>query len=292
MRKMFHECRLVHADLSEYNLILHEGRLYIIDVSQSVEHDHPHAFDFLRADLKNVEEFFSRRGVHVLGLRRSFEFVTREKFSSEQGEGSANGDEDAEAVLRQWMQEVPTSSAQEDDGVENVQEGDRKNVDNAAQEDAVFMHSYIPRTLNEVYDPERDVDALTRGEGKNLIYADTIGLVEPSMQKVSLEDDAADQKKVSVVRFADNEPGSVPERDGEGHDRDGESSSEEDGSEEEEESEEGNEHQSDRKPRGHRHEDKEAKKERKKAVKEEQREKRKTKMKKSEKKKRMKASRH
>ncbi|MDA8486959.1 hypothetical protein NNO07_28260, partial [Pseudomonas resinovorans] len=40
MRLMYHRCRLVHADLSEYNILFHEGHLWIIDVSQSVEHDH------------------------------------------------------------------------------------------------------------------------------------------------------------------------------------------------------------------------------------------------------------
>jgi RIO kinase 1 len=34
MRTMFQKCRLVHADLSEYNILYHEGRLVIIDVSQ------------------------------------------------------------------------------------------------------------------------------------------------------------------------------------------------------------------------------------------------------------------
>ena len=54
MRKMYHECHLVHADLSEYNILYHKGTLHIIDVSQSVEHDHPHALDFLRKDCTNV----------------------------------------------------------------------------------------------------------------------------------------------------------------------------------------------------------------------------------------------
>jgi serine/threonine-protein kinase RIO1 len=34
VRTMFQVCRLVHADLSEYNILYFEGRLAIIDVSQ------------------------------------------------------------------------------------------------------------------------------------------------------------------------------------------------------------------------------------------------------------------
>lgn len=41
MRKLYTECKLVHADLSEYNILFHDGHLCVIDVSQSVEHDHP-----------------------------------------------------------------------------------------------------------------------------------------------------------------------------------------------------------------------------------------------------------
>ena len=56
----------MHADLSEYNLLWHEARVHVIDVSQAVEHDHPMSMDFLRRDCVNVNEFFSRRGVRVL----------------------------------------------------------------------------------------------------------------------------------------------------------------------------------------------------------------------------------
>lgn len=54
VRRMYHECNLVHGDLSEYNLLWHNERAVIIDVSQSVEHAHPFANDFLRKDLSNV----------------------------------------------------------------------------------------------------------------------------------------------------------------------------------------------------------------------------------------------
>ena len=48
MRQLYHVARLVHADLSEYNVLVHKGELVVIDVSQSVELDHPRALDFLR----------------------------------------------------------------------------------------------------------------------------------------------------------------------------------------------------------------------------------------------------
>ncbi|TFY82471.1 hypothetical protein EWM64_g1546 [Hericium alpestre] len=51
------------------------------------------------------------------------------------------------------------------------------------------MEVFIPRSLNEVYDPERDVDALTRGDGQTLIYADTIGVVQPPSQHAVHFDD-------------------------------------------------------------------------------------------------------
>uniref|UniRef100_A0A914HR39 Serine/threonine-protein kinase RIO1 n=1 Tax=Globodera rostochiensis TaxID=31243 RepID=A0A914HR39_GLORO len=57
MRVMYRKCRLVHADLSEYNILLHNQQLVIIDVSQSVEHDHPHS------------------GSAVLGMKRLFEAI-------------------------------------------------------------------------------------------------------------------------------------------------------------------------------------------------------------------------
>lgn len=60
MRRMYQTCKLVHADLSEYNVLYHQKRLFIIDVSQSVEHDHPRSLEFLRMDIKNVSDFFRR----------------------------------------------------------------------------------------------------------------------------------------------------------------------------------------------------------------------------------------
>lgn len=268
-RKLFHECKLVHADLSEYNILYHvenavpsaatisptaaadqleterspngpRGHLYIIDVSQSVEHDHPHAFDFLRSDLRNVEEFFSKRGVQCLGLRRAFEFVTKENLDHEAGDAAA---------LQAWLEQ---QELQEDGSGDHENDGgatDEARQVSAAHEDSVFMQSYIPRTLNEVYDPERDLGALDRGEGEKLIYKDTIGFV--TSQKESAQGTGK-----AKVHFEDEEPvggGDDNANESAGDDSDGESGDDSDSDADGTEFKE-------RQPRGHRHEDKDAKK--------------------------------
>lgn len=76
VRRMYQRCRLVHADLSEYNLLYHKGEVWVIDVSQAVENDHPMALDFLRRDCSIVQDFFSRKLERVLTTQDTFSFVT------------------------------------------------------------------------------------------------------------------------------------------------------------------------------------------------------------------------
>lgn len=61
MKRMYKICNLIHADLSEYNLLWHKGQVWVIDVSQSVEPNHPQALEFLIRDCINVTEFFKKR---------------------------------------------------------------------------------------------------------------------------------------------------------------------------------------------------------------------------------------
>ncbi|XP_028424811.1 serine/threonine-protein kinase RIO3-like [Perca flavescens] len=63
MQQLYQECNLVHADLSEYNMLWHKGKVWLIDVSQSIEPTHPHALEFLFRDCRNVSTFFQKRGV-------------------------------------------------------------------------------------------------------------------------------------------------------------------------------------------------------------------------------------
>lgn len=77
MQRMYSVCHLIHADLSEYNMLWHQDKVYFIDVSQSVEPSHPHGLEFLLRDCRNVSNFFSRLGVvDVMGPHQLFNYVS------------------------------------------------------------------------------------------------------------------------------------------------------------------------------------------------------------------------
>ena len=64
MAKMYQDCKLIHADLSEYNLLYSNvddnAKIYFIDVSQSVDIGHPRAMEFLKRDCEQIYTFFSK----------------------------------------------------------------------------------------------------------------------------------------------------------------------------------------------------------------------------------------
>jgi len=64
LRRLY-DAGLVHGDLSEYNVVFHEGQLYIIDLGQAVTVHHPNAEEFLERDCRNVANFFARQGVET-----------------------------------------------------------------------------------------------------------------------------------------------------------------------------------------------------------------------------------
>ena len=57
--------KLVHADLSEYNILNNNEELVIIDVGQSVSTLHPKAKYFFERDVRNMNKWFSKRGVNT-----------------------------------------------------------------------------------------------------------------------------------------------------------------------------------------------------------------------------------
>eukprot|EP00850_Spirogloea_muscicola_P023327 SM000347S13001 [mRNA] locus=s347:84839:88882:- [translate_table: standard] len=150
MRILFQRCRLVHGDLSEYNILHHEGHLWIIDVSQSVDLDHPRALDFLREDCLHVTDFFRKNDVAVMTVRELFDFVTDPSIADDQ----------VEEYLDK-MQIVIGSRATELTAEEATRE-------------AVFVQSFIPRTLDQVPNYERDHDRIASGQSTEGIYYQTL----------------------------------------------------------------------------------------------------------------------
>ncbi|CAH7676666.1 atypical/RIO/RIO1 protein kinase [Phakopsora pachyrhizi] len=185
-RVMYQQCKLVHADLTH---------LFIIDVSQSVEHDHPSAFDFLRSDISNIDSFFSRTGIQTLGLKRTFEFVTQNKTSNETEEELIR---DVSKILNSLKEKASTEEAVEECGNNPNDGGNEEGLtpSNSKHEEAVFKKSFIPRTLNEVYDAERDVQRVIRGEAKDLIYANLTGIVSKQDVRV-IESEISDDSSLS-----------------------------------------------------------------------------------------------
>jgi RIO kinase 1 len=139
MRRMYRRAKLVHGDLSEYNILYHKGEVVFIDVSQSVEDDHPMALDFLRRDCLNINEFFERAGVSVvLGLRELFDYVTLD-FGSDEKDFAA----DDAVCEEQLAAAIAVALARGDEEATQI-----------AQDDVVFNQSFIPRTLLDVAMPK------------------------------------------------------------------------------------------------------------------------------------------
>ncbi|RVX70485.1 hypothetical protein B0A52_05984 [Exophiala mesophila] len=249
MRIMLQQCKLVHADLSEYNILFHKNKPYIIDVSQSVEGDHPRSLDFLRMDIKNVNDFFRRQGVLVLSDRSTFNFITRQT-------GSLELD-----ALRAEIDKIMSERTDDDDGEDEV-------------ENEVFRKQYIPQTLDEVYDAENDAEKIRAGGREALVYKD---LLAPLRSESQLPDPSTSQT-LDQDDDDDNEEGGTTLKP--------RTSSDSDRSNDQDSNSEGySDSETESRPRGKRFQDKDEKREHKKKVKEEKREKRATKMPKAVKKK-------
>jgi RIO kinase 1 len=74
--KKLYEKELVHADLSEYNILMKEETPYLIDFGQAVVLRHPNAMMFLRRDINNVLQYFSKQYGIDKDFDRVLEYVT------------------------------------------------------------------------------------------------------------------------------------------------------------------------------------------------------------------------
>jgi len=63
VEKLWTKAKIVHGDLSEFNILMFQETPWMIDFSQSVVQDHPESKVFLKRDLKNICSYFKKLGV-------------------------------------------------------------------------------------------------------------------------------------------------------------------------------------------------------------------------------------
>ncbi len=73
LRLLYKKAELVHSDLSEYNILFHREKPYLIDMGQAVLLDHPNSGMYLERDLRNLIRFFGK-----FGVRKDFNEVFEE----------------------------------------------------------------------------------------------------------------------------------------------------------------------------------------------------------------------
>ncbi len=75
MKRLYSKGGLVHADLSEYNVMIWKGKPVIFDVAQSVLVKHPMADTFLRRDLENLHKYFKRKVSDIYSVDEMYKKV-------------------------------------------------------------------------------------------------------------------------------------------------------------------------------------------------------------------------
>lgn len=246
MRLLYQVCGLVHADLSEYNTLVNNDKLFIIDVSQSVQPEHPMSLDFLRMDIKNVNLYFEKMGIPIFPERIIFQFVISESLDKFQGDYKDYHD------LRNYVRDhLPIKTTEEDEA-----------------EDEVFRSLYLVRNLSGL--EERDFDRFTEGKFdllKSLLAQDNKKNFNASTNTEDGDDDIVDDNSDSDLDSGDE---------------DEDESDEEESDIDEDDEEDDSDYYEDREKilKGKKYEDKDLKKQRKQDAKDAKKEKRKTKVKK------------
>lgn len=63
LSRLYHQAKLIHGDLSEYNVLIYNDEPVLIDISQGVLLHHPHSKKFLFRDISTIVTFFNKLGV-------------------------------------------------------------------------------------------------------------------------------------------------------------------------------------------------------------------------------------
>jgi RIO kinase 1 len=75
--RLYRSAKLVHADLSEYNVLKWGKQRILFDMGSAVLASHPHASEYLFRDLSNMVRFFRKRGIFEREAETILEDLTK-----------------------------------------------------------------------------------------------------------------------------------------------------------------------------------------------------------------------
>ena len=75
MTMLYQKAKLVHADLSEYNIFKTDLGIMLFDFGSAIDIQHPNSKQFLLRDVMNINRFFEKRGIEVLNTAQVVEKI-------------------------------------------------------------------------------------------------------------------------------------------------------------------------------------------------------------------------
>ena len=77
IEKLYQKAKLVHGDLSEFNIFKTEKGIVVFDLGSAVDLRHPNSMEFLKRDIRNITRFFSKRGIKIENPSEIFGKITK-----------------------------------------------------------------------------------------------------------------------------------------------------------------------------------------------------------------------
>ena len=186
-RRMYQVSRLVHGDLSEYNILYHDGTLYLIDVSQSLEHSNPQSLNMLRRDVENINAFFRKKRVQVLSESSLFDFLTNDTTPTDMKEMK-------EAIEKLWKDH-------------EIAKDDEERAE-AEVEESSFRNKFIARTLDEAYEHEMMGYGVDRSAIRTHLADTNVEDEEDKWSAHSSLDDEGDEDGCASIEASNSRDGS------------------------------------------------------------------------------------
>jgi len=185
---------------------------HIIDVSQSVEKDHPMATEFLRMDCKNVTTFFKRRARNlnvkhrILHASQLYRYVTlpRDELAASYMLGVMNGMSSLHVsiflfVFLSFSLCVSTSPCFYLSLVPHKQThthtGELEMDDKDEHDDSVFMNVPIPRSVTEMAQSATEVEELERKLKQGELDSTTVHALMGMLKEEEEEEEEGEEEE-------------------------------------------------------------------------------------------------